>query len=97
MPSRLDSGILTKKSTHSPRKGCVEVEQAGIFMVNNFSSPQLEHFLAVYCPTMLFPYVREVISSVIVKGGFSPLYLAPFNFEELYRQRLAEDDNRAQA
>jgi preprotein translocase subunit SecB len=68
----------------------VEVEQAGIFMVNNFSAAQLEHFLAVYCPTMLFPYSREVISSLIVKGGFAPLYLAPFNFEDLYRQRKSE-------
>ncbi len=72
----------------------VEVEQAGIFMVNNFSSEQLEHFLAVYCPTMLFPYSREVVSSMIVKGGFAPIYLAPFNFEELYRQRDNHQEER---
>ena len=64
-----------------------EVQQAGIFMVKNFQESQLEHFLAVYCPNILYPYVREVISSLVIKGGFSPLYLAPVNFEALYKQQ----------
>lgn len=67
-----------------------EVQQAGIFAVQNFSPDQLGHFLAVHCPTLLFPYVREVISSQILRGGFAPLYLAPVNFEALYAQQQSE-------
>jgi preprotein translocase subunit SecB len=87
---------VTTKTQDSPAY-IVEVEQAGIFMVNNFSAAQLEHFLAVYCPTMLFPYIREVVSGMIVKGGFAPLYLAPFNFEDLFRQRQNEAASKPQA
>ena len=67
-----------------------EAKQSGIFMVRNFSKDQLEHFLNVYCPNILYPYIRETISGLITKGGFAPLYLAPVNFEALYSQQKAE-------
>lgn len=63
-----------------------EVQQAGIFSVKHFEQGQLEQFLAVFCPNILYPYAREAISSLIVKGGFAPLYLAPVNFDALYAQ-----------
>jgi len=67
-----------------------EAKQAGIFMVKNFSKEQLDHFLNVYCPNLLYPYVRETVSNLIIKGGFAPLYLAPVNFDALYQQQKEE-------
>ena len=37
-------------------------------------------------PSLLFPYLRETIDSLAVKGGFPPISLQPINFEALYRQ-----------
>ena len=65
----------------------VEVSQAGIFSVKNFSQEQLNHFLHVYCPEILFPYLRECITNLVVKGGFAPLYIAPVNFEAIFRKK----------
>lgn len=66
----------------------VEVEQAGIFTIQGPNSEQLGHILGSFCPSILFPYVRETISSTVIKGSFPPLVLSPINFDALYMQKL---------
>jgi len=65
----------------------IEAKQAGIFQTRNVSAAELEPILAVMCPNILFPYLREVVSEMAVRGGFAPTYLNPINFEALYQQR----------
>ena len=67
----------------------VEVEQAGIFIMANFEDQQKEELIGSFCPNVLFPYARETVSDLITRGGFPPLYLAPVNFDAIYRQRKA--------
>lgn len=64
----------------------VEVHQAGVFQLTGFGEPELGHVLGSYCPNILFPYAREVISDLITKGGFPQFLLAPVNFDALYAQ-----------
>lgn len=66
----------------------IEVDQAGVFMVNGFSNDQLHQMLGSFCPNVLFPYAREVISDIVVRGGFPQLILAPVNFDALYAQHM---------
>lgn len=66
----------------------VEVKQAGIFTLDGFTDEQIEQILRITCPTILFPYGREVVSELVGKAGFPPLYLAPVNFEALYMQQM---------
>jgi preprotein translocase subunit SecB len=68
----------------------VEIHQAGIFLINGFPSDQLHHMLGSFCPNILFPYAREVVSDLVVRGGFPQLILAPVNFDALYAQHLEE-------
>lgn len=63
-----------------------EVKQAGIFLVQGAEGPELEHLLGAYCPNLLFPYIRETISSVVGKGSFAPFLLQPINFDVLFQQ-----------
>ncbi len=65
----------------------VEVHQAGIFEVKDFSEEQAKKVLQTACPTILYPYVREVISSLVTKGGFPQLLLPPMNFEALQQEQ----------
>ena len=64
----------------------VEAEQAGVFTVKNFPEENLKHMLGSYCPNILFPYLREVISDLVIRAGFPQLALAPVNFDALYVQ-----------
>ncbi len=66
----------------------VEAKQAGIFTITGFPAEHLPAILATACPNILFPYVREVVSDIVVKGGFPQILLAPVNFEMLYAQEL---------
>lgn len=65
----------------------IEVKQAGIFQVRNIPQTELEPLLAVMCPNILYPYLREVISDATVRGGFAPVLLNPVNFDMIYQQR----------
>jgi preprotein translocase subunit SecB len=65
----------------------VEAKQAGIFQLRNIPQAEVESILAVACPNILYPYLREVVSDVVVRGGFSPVILSPINFEVLYQQQ----------
>lgn len=64
----------------------VEVHQGGIFTIKNFPKEQLRPMLGSFCPNILYPYAREVVTDVVVRGGFPQLYLAPVNFDALFEQ-----------
>ena len=71
-----------------------EVKQAGVFGLSGFDAQTMDAMLGVHCPNVLYPYAREMISSLIQAGGFPPFFLQPINFEALYaeglRQRAAQ-------
>lgn len=71
----------------------VEVKQAGIFTVAAFPEDQLKQLLGSFCPNILYPYAREVITDVVVKAGFPQLYLSPVNFDALYEQQQQQEAN----
>lgn len=62
----------------------VEVQQAGIFGISGFNDHDMGIMLGSYCPNILFPFAREVVSDLVAKGGFPQLLLAPVNFDALY-------------
>ena len=64
----------------------IEAQQAGIFKIANFPADQVRPMLGAYCPNVLYPYVREVITNSVMRAGFPQLYLAPVNFDAMYQQ-----------
>lgn len=75
----------------------IEAKQAGIFQVRNIPAEEMEPILAVMCPNLLFPYLREVVSDISVRGGFAPVLLNPINFDVLYQQQKQQQAEAAQA
>lgn len=62
----------------------IEVLQAGIFQISGFEGEMHHRVLHTVCPNALFPYAREAIDSLVVKGSFPALMLEPINFEAIY-------------
>lgn len=73
----------------------IEVHQAGVFVMNGFENDQLHQMLGSFCPNVLFPYAREVVSDMVVRGGFPQLILAPVNFDALYAQHMQQQAEEA--
>jgi len=69
----------------------VEVQQGAVFAAQGFEDEQLEQVLGAVCPNIMYPYAREAIDSLVVKGSFPPLMLAPVNFDSLYAQRKQQE------
>jgi preprotein translocase subunit SecB len=65
-----------------------EVQQAGVFSLVGFNQADLQAVLGTYCPTTLFPYARQVVSEMVLNGGFPPFVLQPINFDQLYAEQM---------
>ena len=74
----------------------VEVQQAGIFLVKGLEDDQLRGIMGTVAPSILFPYARECIDALCVKGGFPAVMLAPVNFEALYQEALKQSETNEQ-
>ena len=67
-----------------------EVNQAGIFTLTGFDEQEMGPLIGSFCPNILFPYAREVVSDLVTKGGFPTMLLAPVNFDALYMQHVQQ-------
>jgi len=63
----------------------LEVEHAAVFLLKNIPAEHLDMVLKVDCPTLLFPFTRQIVSQVSVDGGFSPFLMEPINFMALFQ------------
>jgi preprotein translocase subunit SecB len=68
----------------------IEVHQAGIFLVKGIEDEERRRLLGSAAPNILFPYARETIDALCVKGGFPALMIAPINFDAVYLQARAQ-------
>ncbi len=67
-----------------------EVSYAGVFLLKAIPDNELQPALLIYCPTILFPYVRRIVSDLTRDGGFPTLMLDPIDFGKLYIQRMEQ-------
>ncbi len=91
---RLGDGIfesaITLRGNCSAKAGTIyeiEVVYGGIFEVKNLPEQQLEPFLLVNCPALLFPFLRRIVADTTREGGYPPLLLDPIDFAQLYLRR----------
>jgi len=67
-----------------------EVHQAGLFQVVGLGEQPLQQVLSTTCASILFPYAREAIDNMAIRGGFPPLLLPPINFDAIYAKAMLE-------
>ncbi len=70
----------------------LELEHAGVFLLKNIPEEHLRMVLAVDCPTLLFPFTRQIASQVSVDGGFVPFLMEPINFMGMYQNSLKQQE-----
>lgn len=73
----------------------VEVKQAGLFGIANIDGPAITQLINTACPQILFPYAREAVDSILGRGSFPPLMLAPINFDAVFVQAITAAQQQA--
>ena len=66
----------------------VEVQQAGVFKLTDVEETQTPIVVQTHCANVLFPFAREAVADLVVKGGFPQLLLGPMDFQSLYQQKI---------
>ncbi|MCG8464242.1 MAG: protein-export chaperone SecB [Xanthomonadales bacterium] len=72
-----------------------EVHQSGIFLIDGFPEAQRNAVINILCPTTLYPYARAQITQLVAAGGFPPVVLQPISFDQIYAQRLQQQQQEA--
>ncbi len=76
---------ITAKGEEEKTMFILEIEHAGVFLIKNVPEEHMEMVLAVDCPTLLFPFTRQIVSQVSIDGGFAPFLMEPINFMGLFQ------------
>lgn len=82
---------VTVKENQKPESKTLyiaEVQQAGLFKAIASSQDHLGQLLHIASPTILFPYVRQMVATLTLQGGFQAFQLQPINFEAQYFANL---------
>lgn len=82
--------IESKNSGDGATLFLLELDYAGVFLVEGVPEDQLHPFLLIECPRQIFPFVRRIVSDVTRDGNFPPVNLQNIDFVALYRQELAK-------
>lgn len=78
--------IINATAFHKEKEMFIlELVYAGIFGIKNVpNEEELKEFLFIYCPSLLFPYARRIVSDTTRDAALPPLMLDTINFRSLY-------------
>ena len=64
----------------------LELDYCGVFQMPQVSQEIMEKQVKIECPKMLFPYVRRIISQIMVESGLPNVDIKNINFFEMYKE-----------
>lgn len=86
--SALNFRIEAKNIKDNKMAFIIDLHYGALIGLQNIPQENIAPVLAVEVPKLLFPFVREIVAGLTIKGGYPPLYLTPINFEALYVNEL---------
>lgn len=63
----------------------LETVTTGVFNIQGYDGDELEQIVESFCPSIIYPYAREKVSTLVSNAGFPPLHLSPVDFEARFR------------
>ncbi len=84
------SAKVTSKEDEPKVMFILEIEHGAVFMLKNIPEEHMAMVLGVDCPTLLFPFTRQLVSQISVDGGFMPFQMEPINFMALFQNARKE-------
>ncbi|MEP6868141.1 MAG: protein-export chaperone SecB [Novosphingobium sp.] len=75
----------------------VELAYCGLVGMRGLAPEQMHAFLYAEAPRILFPFARRIVADAVRDAGFPPVMLEPIDFNGLYMQQLAQQQQVAEA
>lgn len=66
----------------------IKTRTTGVFDHSGETEENLEYFSRINAPAIIFPYVRETISSLSMRASLQPVVIPPLNIEDEARKDL---------
>lgn len=79
--------LTANAKTDSENIFLCEVAYAGLFSIKDIEEDMMEQILLIYCPSLLFPFIRRIVANLTIDSGFPPLMIDPIDFTNLYNKR----------
>ncbi len=65
----------------------LELTYCGLFKLPNVTEDLLEKQIKIECPKILFPYIRRLISHIMIESGLPNIDIKNINFFDLYNTK----------
>ena len=89
--------LTCKNKTDGQTLFLLELEHAGLFLIEGLEGEQLAAFLNIECPRLIYPFARRIISDITRDGGVQQMNLELIDFVALFRQRVMAQKAAAEA
>ncbi|MBB5022116.1 protein-export chaperone SecB [Desulfurispira natronophila] len=74
----------------------MEVVLSGVFALKgDYDDEDREIILSVNCPSILFPYAREIVANLSMRSEYGAITLPSVNFMEIYQRKKSQGDTPA--
>jgi preprotein translocase subunit SecB len=74
----------------------VELSYCGLIGMRNLEDQHKHAFTYAEAPRILFPFARSVIANAVRDAGFPPLLLEPIDFNGIYMQQVAAQQDQGE-
>ena len=71
-----------------------ELAYAGLMSATNINDDNIQPFMMIEGPRLLFPFARAIMSDATRDGGFLPLNLNPIDFVALYQNNVSDTEKK---
>lgn len=74
----------------------IELAYAALVGMRNLDEAQAHAFIYAEAPRIIFPFARRIVADAVRDTGFPPVMLEPVDFNGLYMQQLAAQQQAAE-
>ena len=73
----------------------LKIVQGGLFEIDGYDEKEKAEIVHTFCPSMVFPYLKQVVASTSAQAGFIPIQLTHVDFHAKFQEAIAKSKSKA--
>jgi len=86
--------MVATARTDSGTAYAIDLSYCALIGMRNLDDAQAHAFTFAEAPRIIFPFARRIVADAVRDAGFTPLILEPIDFNGLYMQQLASEQEQ---